>query len=123
MKCGLKTYCNPCGELHLGCYGHCDEIEIDVVAEESGSYMMQYEFLGTKVRQYIPVIIHENITLKGEWFNESSEVVIQFFDTNGELVPFQTLDDLGQYCKSYDSAKVKFMTRVDNTETPSACQN
>ena len=85
MSCETK---NVVGGSDLGCFGHCSEICLPIVASQTGVYLFSYSNKGAKFTNKVFANSGEKFLLNNI-FNESSQVVFQAKQPDGELLSIE----------------------------------
>jgi hypothetical protein len=99
------TTCNSC-ETHfnIGCFGHCEVIETEFVATETGEHIIMFNFLGAVRPIVIDLEIGDPINIPVGSFNEDSE---QFF-----TIQMPSGDDFTYTADETEYACFKVKTRI-----------
>lgn len=83
MSCNCETY--SCLNVAPTVETCPDAFVVDLVATETGAWIMQYEFNGRWINKSIDVIENVQLSLPNV-FNELYKHTIRFYNTDGELV-------------------------------------
>ena len=77
------------GALNLGCFSHCGEICLPVIAPETGQYLFSYNNKGSKFTNKVFAVKDEKFQINNI-FNESSFVIFQAKQPDGSLLQVET---------------------------------
>lgn len=97
MSCKSYTFS---GLLDLGCFFHCGELELPLIACETGMHVFIFSNNGAKFTQEVFALEGENFKVDNH-FNECSETSFQVIKPDGNLLKIDTsLDENQEDCKS-----------------------
>lgn len=93
------------GALNLGCYGHCGDIELPILACQTGTHLVSAFNKGLHLTNKVFAIEGEPIVLNNT-FNECSTVEFQLINPDGTTYCF---DDYDSFC-----FQIKFSLHIKN---------
>ncbi len=87
-----KVVNNKSPKFPLGCYGHCEEVCLDLLAPDSAEYIFQYKIIGGKLKQKKFFNQGDNFCFNTDCLNECNETTLEIYDSTGALIEFQDGD-------------------------------
>ena len=85
--CSSQAIKNP--KYDLGCFGHCEEVCLDLQAPEEGDYTFQFRIVGGKLRSKRFYSEGDQFCFNTESLNESNETTLEIYDSSGALIEFE----------------------------------
>ena len=115
----MQLNCEKCQTIltgQLGCFGHCDLITIPLTVEKLDIYYVQWVWLGSINKKEVALNAGEQFKIKGEWFNEYSDLTLTFWDSEGNQLVLERPDPLTTLCQRFEEFEISFRPSFSRVE-------
>lgn len=113
MKCCTTTTVG-----YLGTFGHCETVELPILAEQTGMFTARWDWLGGEFRREIPVETGTPIKIDTKWFNEYADTEIRFYDPQGQQLQLRQKEEITTLCNTFTSFRIVIKPSYYSEGTP-----